>query len=52
MAGTEYKVVEAKNFEIFRREVIQEGAHGWRTISMAVGPHAYFYAVMEKKTGA
>jgi hypothetical protein len=25
MAGTEYKVIEAKNLEMFRREVIQEG---------------------------
>jgi hypothetical protein len=52
MAGTEYKAVEAKNLENFRQEVIQEGAQGWRVISRAVGPRGYFYAVMERKTGA
>jgi len=52
MTGLEYKVVEAKNVEAFRQTVIQEGAQGSRVISMAVGPHGYFYAVMEKKPGS
>jgi hypothetical protein len=51
MAGLEYKVLEANNVEAFRQMVIQGGAEGWRLISMAVGPHGYFYAVMEKKSG-
>jgi hypothetical protein len=50
MPGIEYKVIEAKNLETFRQEVIRDGAQGWQVISMAVGPHGYFYAVMEKKT--
>lgn len=52
MPGMDYKVFEEKNLEAFRERVIQEGAEGWRVISMAVSPHGYFYAVMEKKTGA
>ena len=51
MAGIEYKVVESRSIEAFREQVVQEGAQGWRVISMAVGPHGYFYAVMEKQTG-
>ena len=50
MPGIEYKVIEAKNLETFRQEVIRDGAQGWQVISMAVGPHGYFYEVMEKKT--
>jgi hypothetical protein len=50
MPGMDYKVLEAKNFEAFRERVIQEGAEGWRVISMAISPHRYFYAVLEKKT--
>lgn len=50
MAGLEYKVLEAKNIEAFRQMVSQEGAGGWQLISMTVGPHGYFYAVMEKKS--
>lgn len=52
MPGMDYKVFEEKNFETFRERVIQKGAEGWRVISMAIGPHGYFYVVMEKKTGA
>lgn len=52
MAGMEYKVLEAKNVETFREKVIQEGAQGWRVISMALGPRGYFYVVMEKQAGA
>lgn len=51
MAGIEHKVVESKNIEAFREQLVQEGAQGWRVISMAVGPHGYFYAVMERKAG-
>ena len=49
MPGIDYRVIEAKNLEIFHQEVIREGAQGWQVISM-VGPRGYFYAVMEKKT--
>lgn len=42
MNGLEYKVLEAKNLENFRKEVSEEAAQGWRVISMAVGPHEYF----------
>jgi hypothetical protein len=52
MPGMDYKVFEEKNCEAFRERVIQEGAEGWRVISMAIGLHGYFYAVMEKNTGA
>jgi len=52
MAGIEYKVLEAKNIETFREQLAQEGAQGWRVVSMAVGPHGYFYAVIEKKSAA
>jgi len=51
MAGIEYKVLEAKNIEAFREQVVQEGTQGWRVISMALSPHGYFYAVLEKKAG-
>lgn len=49
MAEIEYKVVEGKNIESFREQLAQEGSLGWRVVSMAVGPHGYFYAVMERK---
>lgn len=49
MAGTEYKVLEAKNIDMFREQLAEEGARGWRVVSMAVGPRGYFYAVMEKR---
>jgi len=52
MPGKDLKVFEEKNFEAFREKVIQEGAEGWRVISMAVSPHGYFYAVTEEKTSA
>jgi hypothetical protein len=50
VAGIEYEVLEAKNIETFREQLAQQGAKGWRLISMAVGPHGYFYAVMEKRS--
>lgn len=52
MAGVEYEVLQARNIEMFREKVIQEGAQGWRVISMTIGPRGFFYAVMEKKAGA
>ena len=41
MAGIEYKVLEAKDIEAFREQVVQEGAQGWRVISMALSPTVF-----------